>query len=332
MKLSLNSLMAKIVVFGISLAFLSLAISSSISIINQRADLAEQIRDKGLIFAELSARPIYDNYISFYTQSSDQNFSIFKEQIEKKLARDPDIIDLSIVSVNGRILFDSKELESGRYLGETRSISDQSSLVLLKKESISYQNISVEGKDALEIFVPIEELSGGHIISIRYVLSFDSFNKQMGAAYWRIVWSFLVASILVFLLSLPLYRRIKKPIAGLNELTQKIKKGNLDVKMEVGKSQDEFGALAENFNSMVDELRVLRDKNFDYSKKLEMDVEKKKAEVLSEKETSAKRVEEKDLEIAELKRRNGELEKMNSFMVDREMKIIELKKQLGEKK
>lgn len=329
MKFNLNSLMAKIIFFGISLAFLSLAIFSSILLINQKNDLWSETQDKGLIFSEFSARSIYDDYVSFYTQSSDQGFNLFKSQVEKKMLRDKDLVQLSIISTGGVILFDSQEFVNGRYTGEAkRYLNDSEALALVKKSGVSYREIEINGTKALEVFAPIEELSGGHIFSVRYIISFASFNDKMIAAYIRVAWSFLLAAMFVFLLAIPLYRRIKKPIQGLNDLTGKIRQGNLDVKMETGSSKDEFAALAENFNAMVEELRVLRDKNFDYNQKLERDVKEKEAAVVQEKESSGKMAQEKETKIVELKKKIEELEKMNSFMIDREMKIIELKKKL----
>ncbi len=321
--------MAKIIFFGISLAFMSLLVFSSISLINQKNNLWSQVRDKNLIFAEFSARSIYDDYVSFYTQASEQGFNIFRAQVEKKMSRDFDVTNLSIVSTGGVILFDSAEFSSGRYAGEAkRYLNDEESLALSKSNEVAYREIQIEGQKALEIFAPIAELGGGHIFSVRYIVSFDSFNERMISAYISIAWSFLFAAILVFLFGIPLYRRIKKPIQSLSELTGKIRQGNLDVKMEAGQSKDEFAALAGNFNAMVEELRVLRDKNSDYNKRLEKDVKEKEAAVVKEKELSGQKLSEKENEIIELKKKVAELEKMNSFMVDREMKIIELKKKL----
>jgi methyl-accepting chemotaxis protein len=332
MKINLDSLVVKIIFFGVMLVFTSLLIFSSIFILNQRSEIPKQILEKGLIFTEFSAQSIYSDYISFYTQSSDQNFLLLKEQLQSKLAKNSDIINVSLVSVNGRILFDSQELTSGRYTSDKiRALDDPESLRLLKNIESSYRETTLNGRKIAEIFVPIKEVSGSPVFIMRYVLSFDSFNQKMMVIYRQAALSFLIVFMLVFLLSIPLYLNISKPIIKLNALTKKISEGDFSVKADLGTSKDELGVLAKNFNVMVDELRSSKEKTTDYSKKLEKEVGEKASKIEEERLSFAKELEYHKKEIAALEKKNQELEKLNQFMVDRELKMVELKKKLGEK-
>jgi len=317
MKINSNSLVVKIIFFGVALVFLTLLIFSAVFLVSQRSELYRQTLDKGQIFAEFSAQSIYNDYISFYTQSSDDNLLLFKNQLEKKLARNRDITNVELVSINGRILFDSGEMKEGKYnQNEVRTITDPESLNLLKNEGSSFRAIEISGQPAAEIFVPIKEVSSSHVLSMRYLLSFNSFTNQMLAIYRQVALSFLIVFIFVFLLSIPVYLNIIRPIIKLSTLTKKIAQGNLNTKMEIGRGKDEIGVLAENFNIMVDELRSAKEKSLDHNKKLEKDLEEKAGLIEQEKKKLTQEQERHQTEVAELKKKNEELEKLNKLVVD----------------
>jgi methyl-accepting chemotaxis protein len=330
MKLSSNSLVFKIIFFGVILVFISLLTFSSIFLISQHKKLSEQIVDKGLIFAEFSAKPIYNDYVNFYTQSSNTGFSTFKERTEDKMKRNEDVIYLSLVSRNGRILFNSKDLEKGEYYtGNVRNISDPKTLEMLKSTEIDYREIEYEGERAIEIVMPIEELSGDHVFSMRYIVSFESFSQQMFVMYRDIGISFLIVFILVTLISIPFYSNITKPINKLTNLTKKIREGDLAVKADfVNSGSDEIGELAENFNVMVDELRQSKEKGVEEQKRVEEELKRRVKEIQDEKERLKEENKEIGDKLSKLEIKNKELEKTNKFMVDRELKMVELKKKL----
>lgn len=316
MKINLNRLIVKIVLFGFALVLLSLVIFSSVFLVNQRTELSNQILDKGLIFSEFSARSIYDDYISFYTQSSDDTLTLFRAQLEDKLSRNNDIINVELASVNGRILFDSAELKTGKYSAtQVRTINDAESLRLLKNETTSYRSMNLNGKQVTEIFVPIKELSGSHILAMRYILSFDSFDRSMMAIYRQIGLSSLIVLILVFLLAIPFYSNLIKPISQLSSLAKKIGKGDLNAKLAINPGDGEIGILAANFNTMVDELRLAKEKSLDYNKRLEQELNEKAEMIRQEKENFSRETEHYRLEIEELKKKNEDLKKLNKFAI-----------------
>lgn len=333
MKISSNSLVFKIIFFGVVLVFISLSTFSSIFLFNQHKNLSEQILDKSMIFAEFGTQSIYDDYVNFYTQSTSKGFALFKERTEARLEKNKDIVGLSLISRDGKILFDLEDLENGYYTANTRNISDPQILKLLKSEKIVYQEIEYDGQEAIEIVMPIEELDSAHVFSIKYIISFKSFRDQMLVMYRDIGISFVIVFILVMLLSIPFYSSISKPINNLTDLTKKIKDGDLAVKAETQKSSnDEIGVLADNFNVMVEELRLSREKGVSQIKKIENDFKNKIREIEADREKI--KIKNREIEgiLTKTELKNKELEKTNQFMVDREIKMIELKKKLEEEK
>ncbi len=104
----------------------------------------------------------------------------------------------------------------------------------------------------------------------------------------------------VFIITLLLKRFIVRPITDLTTVTEEISAGNLDKRVKIT-SQDEIGTLGNAFNNMAEKLQSL------YTG-LEQQV-KERTVVLEEK--------------------TAELEKMNKLMVGRELKMIELKKEIA---
>lgn len=113
----------------------------------------------------------------------------------------------------------------------------------------------------------------------------------------------LIVSLLMIIAGRYLSEKITRPLRDLQNAVSQISSGNLDAQIETN-SNNEIGQLAVAFNKMSSELQS-------YYKVLEEKV-KERTKTLDEK-------------IEELKQ-------MNSLMVDRELRMIELKKQIAELK
>lgn len=118
----------------------------------------------------------------------------------------------------------------------------------------------------------------------------DSISKLVSFFILGIIAGIIIALLIAIYLS----KIIIKPLRDLKSATQEIIKGNLNKKINV-KTKDEFKDLADSFNIMADKLK----KNIE-------------------------QVEQK------VKDRTKELETLNKYMTGRELKMIELKKQIGE--
>lgn len=124
--------------------------------------------------------------------------------------------------------------------------------------------------------------------------------------------SFAVMGIIILIVSLGvLYfatsfsRTITAPIASLSKIAQAIAEGNLKITVadHLKKRSDEFGSLAQSFNVMIENLR----KNISQLN-----------------QSNQQLIRTKD----ESEQANKRLAKMNQFMVNREIRMMELKKEL----
>lgn len=120
---------------------------------------------------------------------------------------------------------------------------------------------------------------------------------------------FIVISFVI--LGVALYYMVSfflQPITSLLEGVKEVSKGNLDFAVNV-RTKDEIGDLAVAFGQMTGDLKKGKQTLEDYNKKLEQQVEER---------TNA------------LSQKMGELERMNKLMVDRELKMVELKQRIDE--
>jgi len=107
------------------------------------------------------------------------------------------------------------------------------------------------------------------------------------------------------ILALTLSNRISAPLIKLSRLASDIAKGNLGINVEENflKMKDEIGSLSNSFHQMVNRLR----------------------EMINELQSSKSEVEKINQEVTQ---KASELERVNKLMIGRELKMIELKKEI----
>jgi nitrate/nitrite-specific signal transduction histidine kinase len=145
------------------------------------------------------------------------------------------------------------------------------------------------------------------------VLRVSLLNEQTNARVYQFaifVIVIVLASILVcyFLIAVLLTQTVLNNIDKLKSAATLLEHGDLDTPI-VKTSKDEIGELAETLNKMRKEVKESRKDLEQANKDLEQLVDKR---------------------TQELQVKLEELERLNRFMIDREIKMIELKKDLAE--
>ncbi len=122
-------------------------------------------------------------------------------------------------------------------------------------------------------------------------------------------WIFIISFILGFAVigsTAIIAKHLSLPILKLKETADKIATGDLEVAVDI-KTKDEIGALATSFNHMIKDLKESRQKLEESTKTLEQKVKER---------------------TRELQAKVEELEKFDKLSIDRELKMIELKKEI----
>lgn len=123
--------------------------------------------------------------------------------------------------------------------------------------------------------------------------------KPIREIFIVLVTTLLVGGLLMGLINFLIVRRIVRPIKRLHESMIKIKSGDFDVQSEIN-SRDEIGDMAQTFNDMAKELKL--------------------SYAGMEEKVKAKTI--------DLENKIDELNKLNRVMIDRELKMVELKTEL----
>jgi signal transduction histidine kinase len=258
-------------------------------------------------FSILSVERLIENYITYY----DSGFYIYTEFVDGLMSLDIDVESIQIVDVNGNILFDSSEIEEGKY-----NLRKQEDRILSSEDLIERAGLSTatkvidENKRIVDIIQPYIIYTGAHYNSVRYQFSFSSLDEMTQGMIFTISIYSAIFMILSFLLIFILFNRlISSPVSKLIKGVRKMSEGQLGHEIRL-KTEDELGELASAFNSMSLALKDTQDQLKDYSKNLEKQVDERTKE-LEEKNKYLKQI-NKDLTIARenLNTLNKNLEKI----------------------
>jgi len=117
---------------------------------------------------------------------------------------------------------------------------------------------------------------------------------------------------------------IIKPIRELEKNTKKVAKGDLNVKVKI-KTGDELEELGKNFNLMLETLKAQQEALEESKKDLEMKVQARTRELKELTERQEEIIKERTKELQE---KLEELEKFQKLSIGRELKMVELKKEI----
>ncbi|MFH2020630.1 MAG: HAMP domain-containing protein [archaeon] len=188
-------------------------------------------------------------------------------------------------------------------------IADENNLAAYSNDKIITKEYPDKKNPFLRVITPIH-VSGKTLGTYQIDISMENAQKEIDIKKNSLFLAFLVSSIIfvsVFYLMLRLV--VLSPINKINAGLEEIAKNNLEYQIRI-KSNDEFEQVATSFNNMTQEIKISRKEQIRYSKWLEQEVTKK---------------------TKELQEKLNDLEKFQKITINRELKMIELKKQLNKR-
>jgi methyl-accepting chemotaxis protein len=231
----------------------------------------------------------------------------------EEMAKFKDVKYIRVVSSDGTIYKSSIEGEWGKIIKEP----DISKVIRARKEIIKDQ-IFQEEKIKLIIYPGYQDKT------IWVAFTLKGIEKVIRTMWIRDISLALGGLILIILILFTILRRIIDPLRKMRAVCEEIGKGNLNIKMEV-KSKTEIGDLADTFNEMIKDLEKSHRALEESKKILEIKVAartKELKELVEQRETVIKE------RTKELQKKIEELERFHRLAVGRELRMIELKKEI----
>jgi len=251
---------------------LGLLVNAAWLLLSARQRLRERLETSATLFASLATGPICAAYDAY----ADSGYFKFRQVVRDLLAQAPDVARVEIVDVEGRVLFDSARLDDGERPVPPEGRLDPAHLEAVRRLEPTTLRAPDAEAGVREIVNPWVEDWGRHRLSVVYHVSYAKLSAEY-QRYARATLALTALSILVAAVAgLALARRLTRPLAGLTEGAREIAQGRFGHRLDV-RTGDELQTLGEAFNEMAERLEATRG--------------------------------ERERLIAELERRNAELER-----------------------
>ena len=234
----------------------------------------------------------------------------------RKIAEAENITFLWIVKPNGEIYYADDPEMFGKIIDDPPLGTEE----IVAKDSIDPK----VGEKIKLIISPIKREIGKKPWSLYLGVSL----KEITTAQRRIILNGLIFFVLViiFVVFISFYfsRGVTQPLEQVRKGAEIIGKGNFEHRIKI-KTGDELEELGESINRMANDLKRSREELEEYSKTLEIKVDARTMELKELTESLDAQVKEKTKELWE---RIKELERFRKLTIGRELKMIELKKEI----
>lgn len=248
-----RSLRARLAAVLSALVALVLLANAAWLVLSARQRLRERLETGASLFASLSTGPLCSAYDAYF----ESGYFKFRQVVRDLLAAAPDVTRVEIVDVEGRVLFDSDQLDESATPARPASRLDPARLEAARRLEPTTRRSAEGGHDSLEIVSPWVEDWGRHRLSVAYHVSYAKLNAEY-RRYARTTLALTAVSILVAaLVGLGLASRLTRPLAGLTAGAREIAEGRFGHRLDV-RTGDELQTVAEAFNEMAERLEANR--------------------------------------------------------------------------
>jgi signal transduction histidine kinase/DNA-binding response OmpR family regulator len=257
MALRLKSLKTRTALAIASVVVVTLVMNAVYLILRKRSELRADIKEEALTFAELTKERLSNGWDENHDE---KDFYKFRGLVRDILRLNTDVERILIADVNGRVLFDSAELDELDPHRQTpapdRWIPEPGRLAAIQGlDTRVLPNGDSRGDPGFEVVAPYFKEWGVHKLSILYDVSYKSLTPKI-AGIIVVNGALTLLSILASgFVAAALASRITRPVQELTEGAKDIAKGHFDRRLAIDTPEDELRILAEAFNHMTSRLK-----------------------------------------------------------------------------
>ena len=214
---------------------------------NQARQWSEYLQVQQVAFARFATPELLKHFRGNFSQAIGP---AHREQLTGLLSFNPDLVKFTIYSTSGRILFDPPPLVPGQTWPEQPAAIDWAAAAL---DPAFRTLLLADGKQMLEIVAPAFGPSGGKVLNIRYLFSFQSVEQRLLEMRRTFLTIALVAAGCALLLVALVARSFTRPIHRLTAGVKAVSRGELQTSIP-SRGRDELASLANAFNEMASSL------------------------------------------------------------------------------
>lgn len=297
--------------FSLFIVFLVIVLTSAITaafIFARLAQIRKDLTEKDRVISQIAIQDFSNSFADYYFYQYDT----YRDFVRKKLSEYGDIVHFTMYGTNGEILFDSDQLNDppGTPPPSLKQVTDKQLLSVIQAKKEAIQTVQFRKQSVIEIAEPFIDKYDAYRNMFLFQFSTQKITSaiQETIAYYSV--SLVIFIIVGLSITYSLVRQIVKPIETLTKAAKDLSTGDLAYQIPIT-ATDEIGTLGIAFNTMASDLKQSRVQLEEHNKKLEEEVEKR---------------------TKELQNQVDEMGRLQKITIDRELKMVEMKKELDELK
>lgn len=232
-----------------------LLVNALILICFKYLEFQKDIDQRASSFAYLAVKPICDGYETYYASG----YLKFKELMRYTMTYEPDLTNIKLIDMNGRVLFNSDNLSKNHFVPQSDEdapvIRDPYYLDAIRKLDPSQRNINSEDHGrGLEIISPYKDDWGRHKLSVIMHFSYRALEPQIRIMIYQVTGLTLLSMLFASFLTWIVTGKITEPLDQLTEEVRGLMKGTQAVP-EDETTENEIQLLTNTFAAMTSRIQ-----------------------------------------------------------------------------
>jgi signal transduction histidine kinase len=245
LKLKFSLFVCLAILVAISAAGIVLALSRS-------QQITDELIFRDRIIGEKIAPELITDFADYYAYQ----FEKYVQVVQKQLNEYGDIVQFRMINAEGRVLFDSREMNEGKYEGEPRMVQNPANARAVQEGMFLQDYAQVDGEKTIRMLIPYRDRYGDYRAMLEMHFSMREVRESITEMIRSLTALLGICLALGIALAVAAISRITAPILQLTKNADEISRGNLGKEIKVS-AGGEIGKLALALEHMRLQLRSL---------------------------------------------------------------------------